>query len=269
LPELARAYGVDVIADSYWCAERPSGVAAIAGSAPLFEVLDRLAGDGHAWDRREGLIRFRDRKWFQDRPSEIPLRTVRRWMAVTDRLGALPVAEFASLAETLTEFQFDLLFNRWVFPPQLEDLRFGISRGGLALERSRHLLRLYARLAPAQQQALWEGKPLAVAQLPPALRPLVVAQLQRIARTADNVQDLERWGDGHITFTRKPDVRIRERRGQTVTYRLESEGEPRAAPRPDEVARFPIAHLEMRIHYGPEKSYALPLIVAAGSAPPE
>jgi hypothetical protein len=54
--------------------------------------------------------------------------------------------------------------------PQCADLR-NASTG--SLEESRYVLRLYGRLSPAQKQALWEGKSLAIAQLSPALRPLV------------------------------------------------------------------------------------------------
>jgi hypothetical protein len=38
---------------------------------------------------------------------------------------------------------------------------------------------------------------------------------------------------------------------------------------PDEVTRFPVTHLEMRIQYGPQQSYALRLIVAGRSLPLE
>jgi hypothetical protein len=232
----------------------------------LYEVLDRLAGTWHAWDRRGNLIRIRDRKWFLDRPTEIPIPRVRRWLAITDRLGALPLSEYASFATTLTDFQIVLLRDRWVFPPQLDDLRIG-NRSDL--EQSRYLLRLYARLSPAQQQALWDGQPLALAELSPPLRPLIVGMLNRLARTLGSGMDLEPRDGAHITFTRRPDVRIRERRGQAVTFRLESEPAPPSTKRPDAVTRFPVTHLEMRIHFGSQKSHALRLIVAGRSAPPE
>src|SRR5205807_6045371 len=106
------------------------------------------------WDRRGSLIRIRERKWYLDRPAEIPLRLVRRWVAVTDRLGALPLAEFASAAATLSDAQIGLLYNPSgafpgsVFPPQLlGDMNLSASD---AMERSRYLLRLYERLSPAQ-----------------------------------------------------------------------------------------------------------------------
>src|SRR5439155_430666 len=134
---------------SYWRAEIPSGVESIGGTAPLFEVLDRLAGTAHAWDRREQLIRIRDRKWYLDRPAEIPLRLVRRWVAVSDRRGALPVSEFAVAASTLTERQISSLVYSWYFPPQLYDLRESTG----ALEKARYLLPLHGTLAPAQQQS--------------------------------------------------------------------------------------------------------------------
>jgi hypothetical protein len=224
-------------------------------------VLDRLAGTGHAWDRRENLIRFRDREWYLDRPAEIPLRLVRRWVATSDRLGALPLSEFALAADALTDAQVAGLIGGWYFPPQLADLQDAATG---ALEKARFLLRLYDRLAPAQQQVLWEGKPLAIAQLSPAQRSLVLAELDRISHTRDAVIDLEGWERGYIAFSGQPDVRIRERRGGAVTFRLEPEPALRAATRPDEVTRFPVTHLQMRIQFGLKEQFQpLRLTVAA------
>jgi hypothetical protein len=64
-------------------------------------------------------------------------------------------------------------------------------------------------------------------------------------------------------------MRLRERRGRAVTFRLESEPAPSSTTRPDAVTRFPVTYLEMRIQYGPQRSYALRLIVAGRSLPPQ
>jgi hypothetical protein len=264
LPELARAYGVDFIADSYWRGgwEAPivSGLAATTGPRPLFEVLNSLAG--RAWDRRGELIRIRDRTWFLDRPREIPLRTVRRWTSLTDRLGALPLEEFVSAA-TLSERQADTLEGlllREIFPPQLNDVR--------ALSGSLWMLRLYGQLSPSQRRALQAGQPLAAAQLPPALRPLVLAHLKRANRWRLPMPDFEGWIGGHVTLSRTPDVRIREQRGRSVTFRLESEPAPRAATPPDAVTRFPVTRLRFELHYGAQTPAAASVIVAAGAGAP-
>jgi hypothetical protein len=265
LPELARAYDVNLIADSYWMAAAPSGVDAMAGTAPLFEVLDRLAGTDHAWDRRGELVRIRDRKWYLDRPAEIPLRHVRRWVAMTDQRGALPLEEMAAAATTLTDYQIATLdrplFQRGILPPQLDDLR--------TLEMTRHLLRLYARLLPAQQQVLREGKSLTIAQIAPPLRSLVLATLNRIGRNAPGAMELKQWDRGHLSLTRTPDARLREQRGRSVTWRLESASAPRAAMPPDAVTRFPVTRWRLEIDYGAQAPAAVGLIVAADAATPE
>jgi hypothetical protein len=263
LPEVARAYGVHIIADSYWSASSVAGPSSIAGTRPLFEVLDGLA-DSSNWDRRGDLIRFRNRRWFLHRPREIPLRTVRRWAALQDRLGALPLEGFVHAATTLTDLQLETLerlFQRGVFPPHLVDLR--------GLEVLRNMLRLYGRLSPAQRQALQAGKPLATAQLSQVLRPFVLAQLNRANRWSESLPDLEQWSSGHLFLTRTPDVRLREQRGKSVTFRLESEPAPHPATRLDAITRFPVTRWGWEIHYGAKAPAAAELIVAADFVPSE
>jgi hypothetical protein len=270
LPDLACAYGVHFIADAYWGVAWRAGWASdrwsAAGARPLFEVLDSLTGRHHEWDRRGSLVRIRNRKWYLDRPREVPLRTVRRWAALYDRLGALPLEEAVAAATTLTDLQLEavsILSESGVFPTQWNDLR--------SLVSSRSMLRLYARLSPAQRQALHAGQPLAMAQLSPALRSLVPAQLERVNRWREALLDVEQWGGGHVTLSRIPDVRIREQRGQSVTWRLASAPAPAVATRPDAVTRFPVTRLRFNIHYGAETPAAVGLIVAAdagGSARP-
>jgi hypothetical protein len=67
----------------------------------------------------------------------------------------------------------------------------------------------------------------------------------------------------YIPLARTPDVRIREQRGRSVTWRLESVPVPGAATRPDAVTRFPVTRLWFDIHYGAETPAAVGLIVAA------
>jgi hypothetical protein len=269
LPELARAYGVNFIADSYWGVSWRTGWAtdrtASAGPRPLVELLDGLTSQHYQWDRRGGLIRIRDRKWFVHRLQEIPLRTIRRWTALHDGLGALPLEEYLSAATTLSDLQSDLLgtlFGIGVFSSQLNDLR---GLGGW----SAPMLRLYGRLSPAQRQVLQSGQPLAIAQLSPALRALVQAQLKRANRWRMPLPDFDQWGSGYLTLTRTPDVRIREQRGRAVTWRLESEPAPRTATPPDRVTCFPVTRLRMEVHHGGQTPTAVALIVAAESPPPE
>jgi hypothetical protein len=266
LPELARTYDVNFIADSYWSGVRGGSFSGplSAGMRPLFEVLDGLTGVYYNWDRRGSLVRIRHRRWFLVRPREIPLRTVRRWTSLFDRLGALPLKEFVLSATTLTDLQLEglLVFSqRGVFPPHMNDLQ--------ALNESRSMLRLYARLSPAERQALQAGKSLMMAQLSPALRPFVLAQLDRNHRWSYPPPDLAQWGGGSLTLSRTPDVRIRERRGRSVTWRLGSEPAPGVATPPDAVTRFPVTRLQMEIHTGAQTPAAASVIVAAGPVPPE
>src|SRR3954464_14055411 len=101
LPELARTYGVDFIADSYWSSAPALGL----GSLPqeptaLYALLDDAAGSHHRWDRVPtkwvggSLIRLRSRTWFLDRPREIPLRYVRRWREEMARRGSVSLEAY-------------------------------------------------------------------------------------------------------------------------------------------------------------------------------
>jgi hypothetical protein len=174
--------------------------------------------------------------------------------------------EYVSAATTLTDLQVNTLEGLLrvdTFSPQLNDLS--------ALSGALSMLRLYGRLAPIQRQALHAGQSLATAQLSPVLRPFVLAYLNWAHRGRIPRPDFEAWGGGHLTLTRTPDVRIREQRGRSVTWRLESEPALRAATRPDAVTRFPVTRLRMEVHYGTEVPAAVSLIVAAdtgGSAKP-
>jgi hypothetical protein len=181
-----------------------------------------------------------------------------------DRLGALPLEECVSAATTLTDLQLDALdglFAAGILPLQLNDLR------GLAASAS--MLRLYGRLSPAQRQALQAGQPLATAQLSPALRPFVLAQLKRANRYRIPLPEFKAWGGGHFTLSHRPDVRLREQRGRSVTWRLASAPAPRAAAPPDAVTRSPVTRLRIEIHDGSQTPSVATVIVAAGSALPE
>jgi hypothetical protein len=272
LPELARAYGVHFIADSYWSAPSVSSLAPSAAPRPLFELLESLTGlryggdrgTPYVWDRRGSLIRIRARTWCEDRHREIPLRHVRRWAALLDRRGALPLEELLFAASTLTDVQGDALgrlFETGVFPSQMSDLR--------SLSGSLSLLRLYGRLSAAQRQALLTGEVLATAQLSPALRPLLLSQLRRTHRGRIPIPNLDEWSGGHLLLSRTPDVRLRERRGRSVTFRLDSAPAPRVAMPPDAVTRFPVARLRLEFHAGVQAPTAVTLIVAAATAPQE
>jgi hypothetical protein len=264
LPELARAYGIHFIADSYWGAARAASVPSTDGSTPLFEVLDRLVDTGHSWDRRGNLLRLRDRKWFVDRPNEIPVRYYRRWGEMAERLGTLTLEEYAFAAATLTDRQIiwlGRLSQQSLFPPLLAD---GLEH----LNFVRHTLRIYAGLSHSQRQSLVSGRPLAMAQLSPAQQWIVLRQLNRMIRLGSPFQGLEPWRSGHITFSGTAEVRILEQRGRSATLRLESTSEPPPARPPDALRRFPVTRWVVKIDDGTQERGATVLTVAAEATPP-
>src|SRR5262249_40662252 len=149
VPELARTYGVDFIADSYWTAPGIDDHELSTQPIALYEFLDRFTflnhwlGRGYRWDRHGSLIWLRSRYWFLDRPSEIPLRHIRRWIEQCDRRGSMTVSEDAAAASALTDPQLrsiGALISSGAFPQKLQDLA--------GLYPARHLLRLYAALSP-------------------------------------------------------------------------------------------------------------------------
>ena len=80
LPDLARTYGVQFIADAYGDgpAVQPEQLFDLKTPA-LWELLNGWAGLEYRWDHEGDLVRLRDWSWYLDRPREIPLRLLRRW----------------------------------------------------------------------------------------------------------------------------------------------------------------------------------------------
>src|SRR5207247_10527806 len=75
------------------------------------------------------------------------LPILRRWKALLEKYGALPLDEYARMATTLTEAQFENL------PAVYSDAGLPAGRFGLfELQRCRLPLRLYAGLSAAQDR---------------------------------------------------------------------------------------------------------------------
>ena len=74
-------------------------------------MLDAAAGPLQHWERQGRLIRLRSRKWFFDRPREVPLRLVRGWQAFYEQQGALPLAEYLQMVATLNDGQIESVTN--------------------------------------------------------------------------------------------------------------------------------------------------------------
>jgi beta-lactamase regulating signal transducer with metallopeptidase domain len=217
LPEVARTYGVNLIADAYWTAPAIS-VPQLSTGVPtsLYKLLDRMAGPRYRWQRHGPLLRLRSRNWFFDRPREIPLRLVRRWKALVEQHGALPLEEYLQSVVALSDNQLEslgLLREAAAFPEELSGL------GGAY--RARHALRLYASLTAAQRQALWQGNALPVAQMLPAQQALYRDAVRELTRHQSAAPDLRQWASASLVLRGVPFVRIQERRGAGASERME------------------------------------------------
>ena len=106
------------------------------------------------------------------------MRLLRRWQALLDRDGALPLEEWLSAVVTLTDAQLDTLRGIVLFQ--------GPSAFVLP-DDPRHALRLYRSLTPGQQQALRQGRPLPVARMTPSQQALFRATLREQAQTRQGI----------------------------------------------------------------------------------
>jgi hypothetical protein len=215
LPGLARTYGVQIISDAYW---KSSGLigserAGVSGPTPLLLILDRRSHIQH-WDQHGRLIRLRSRTWFFDRPREIPLRLVRRWQALVEQKGALPLEEYTAIATGLSDAQRDGLFDLAMQTGLPEDLR--------GLQWDPFTLQLYAALTPAQRQALWRGAAVPLAEMTPAERELFQQGLEMVQGRGTDWSPEERAA-ARLSMTAEPMVRIVAARGGASTERLEPE----------------------------------------------
>jgi hypothetical protein len=275
LPDLGRTYGVGFLSDAYW--ESPSITAdEVSAQEPitLAALLDRLAGERFRWDHRGNLVRLRSRSWFFERPREVPLRLIRRWQALHETRGALPIDAYVEMAVGLTE-------------RQVAGLPSASVEAGLPLDfwdvyPSRHVLRLYASLLPAQQQALWQGTALSVARMSPAQQTGFMKAVQDRLRNRPAPLIQARWDAGSLSLTTESFVRIREQVAGSPRYREEraptATAEPRApadgdAPDgrqsatpgspPTPRTRHPVTRLRFRLQCGPEISETFLLTIAA------
>jgi hypothetical protein len=274
-------------------------------------LLDRLTGVSSRWDRvptkgagggtaaRSGaglrgeagggrLIRLRSRTWFLDRPREVPLRLVRRWKALFEQYGALPLDEYARMATTLTDAQFENL------PVVYSDAGLPAGPFGLfGLQRCRLPLRLYAGLSAAQQQALSRGEPLVVPQMTPAQRELFLAGLREDSRHRLPPLNLDEWASGGFSLRIRPSLPMEAMPplggigpppvpGSAPAPTAPAPGPPGPPPAlppgapsaargpaaPGPGARPPVAQVEFQLQYSPQDRESIVLTVASPSALP-
>jgi hypothetical protein len=266
LPDLARIYGVSIIADAYR-ADRwgigPVGLEPIA----LYQLLDRFMGHAYRWDHRGKLVRLRFREWFFARPQEVPLRLVRRWKEIADRRGVLPLEEYVTAATTLNDGQLE----------QANEI--GVPDVFLRLYEARDALRLYAALSPEHREALGHGQLLAVARMTPSQRARFLAALQGMERARQPDQPsspvsppaAELRPDASLSLTSEPWVRLLTRRGGTLALvgmqpAPSSPGTapspPNAVPQPDAVIRQPMTNLTFHFLDGPDLQTQVTISVA-------
>jgi hypothetical protein len=277
LPDLARTYKVQFIADAYTPVNGRMGAQAFTGLEPLYRILS-AATPTHRWDRRGNLIRLRSRTWFLDRPKEIPLRLVRHWKELTDQHGTLPLETYLEMARTLTDLQMENVGN------VVEDVELPPTIRWFELGRDRYALRLYAALSPDQQQALWGGKVLQATQMTPAQRELFLASLAERALHNPLPPKLERWSDARLSLEAEPQtVTVERSAGPAVTQpvpaspaspsgqppsRVGANSTPAAGPlgsRPAAATTFPVTRLNLQLGYAPDQQDEVTLTVAAPS----
>jgi hypothetical protein len=252
LPELARRYSVSFLSDSYWLSFNGVSPSAIPPApTALHDLLERLIGFTHRWDRRGRLVRLRSRTWFLQRPSEVPLRLVRQWKELSARNGALTLDTFAACAAALTDAQMDILGS--LREPAGLSPDFSMVPGG------RNGLRFYAILSAAQRQALWEHRPVSLTRLTPAQRLLLLAAVREGWQDPEWQGRPEQLAGATLSLKEEPLVRVRRQQGDTITEQEFAPGAPElialdqarpAAPGSAKritVTRYPVARVTLTI----------------------
>jgi hypothetical protein len=226
LPELARTYGASFIADAYWRSAPVFGLPPAGEPIALFTLLDRLARPVYHWDWRGPLIRLRSRRWFLDRPREVPLRLVRRWRALLAQHASLPLETYLEVAAVLRDEQLASLGEltaAGVLPRELPDLQ--------EIDAARHALRLYASLTLPQREALRRGAALPFERLLPVQRELFLAAVRENSRYRTPPLDRTEWVAGSFSLASERYTRVQEEQAGASHYRRE-EGMAAGAPPP-------------------------------------
>lgn len=172
LPEVEAAYGVRIVGDAYNRLAM-SGINPPKGEQPLYRILDEMAGSTRRWERDGDLIRFRSRTWAFDRRAEVPMRYMRRWLAVREKQGGFTLDDVAEIAGLLRDEQVDSLMFAAMECDAADITDF------VLVATNRDPLRLYARLLPAQRRHLLAGGTIPVR----ALYPYQQAALLGLGRT--------------------------------------------------------------------------------------
>jgi hypothetical protein len=285
LPDIARIYGVSLIADAYW-AESAFRAVPNGEEMSLAALLERWPHPDYQWDHHGKLVRLRCRAWPFARPRAVPLRFVRRWEAIERRGGVIPFDELVHAAATLTDLQLEsapqIVYHHALFQ----------------LYPGRHMLRLYHSLPVNRQQALWQGRPVMVAEMSPAQRELFLAPLREPEKAPDpflpshNPAAAEAappsppqiGPDSRFALGAEHVVRVEAQQGESTILHFEpvaaapSPAPPPAAQRPGTrpgprpipaVRRQPLVRVSLQFLYSPERQERVDLDAAPpGTAVP-
>jgi hypothetical protein len=166
-----RATGLEVVADSFVAARL--NPALLRGRQPLIKVLDILAEElDYTWEKRGKLLLLRDRRFYRDRPAEVPDRIIKPFRETVLRAGSLGIDELAGFTAALSDTQVRSMHRYWGWYLETERILPTAS-----LFQHRQDLRFWAGLSRAQRSALRAGQSLPVMQMLPAQRELWAAAL--------------------------------------------------------------------------------------------
>jgi hypothetical protein len=256
MPDLARTYGVQFIADAYRITGRAGGPP-VPQPAPLYAMLDRLAWSNDRWERDGNVVLVRSRTWFLDRPQEIPLRFVRQWMKSCDEYGLLSLEEWIEAANALTDLQLEHIGQ------VATEADISMALTSPWPYATGPVLRLYGALTLAQQQALWQGRSLPVARMSPEQRALFAKAVRSSLRDWPVPIDMTRLAAGRLALHREDKistVRPNTRGGASFSYESPpAAGEKDRPPSPRKrvtmkggASRFPLTTLTFQLFFGPE-----------------
>jgi hypothetical protein len=119
-----------------------------ARKAPLYKILGALRSAGWMWEFETGVVRIHPNDWAVQRSYVVPESVLARYRKLLSEPRVLNLSDYAALADALTDGQID---HRLLKDETLQRLAPGLTGLGSGL---RAMLRLYARLTPAQKARL-------------------------------------------------------------------------------------------------------------------
>jgi hypothetical protein len=198
----------------------------------LFALLDRLTGVHHRWEYRDRLLRLRHRTWFLERPRELPLRMVRKWLEAFEREGALRWEDVVEARTTLTDAQRASLGE-----DRMERLGLPWDFGG---QGTGSAPLLFEALTQEQRQRLRQGRALRMAEMTSRQQNLFLERLRQGNRYHLSVHlppiTISDWSAARFSLKRERLLRTREAQGGLIRYRHQPAPSPRTAPTPNPVS---------------------------------